>query len=150
MTKKYKERTKQAKPNGPSKEVLQTKLDQSVRREVLLKSQVEELRKDILQIEKSYQQREETYIIESKGHLDQIEKYQNMIADNKLKSIQRIDTDFHDMSKKLKKEIENLRKQITLKDDIINNLKDIENSDKRKERKDIRKILNRFKEVIES
>ena len=121
-----------------------------MKREAILKSQVEDLRSEILQLENSYQKREETYIIESKNHCEQIEKYQRMITDNKIKAIQKIDVDHFSMSKKLKKEIENLRKQIKLKDEIINELKNIENSEKRKDRKDIRKILNKFKEVIDS
>lgn len=127
---------------------MQTKLDQAIKREIIHKSQIDELRKELLQIEKSYERREQTYILESKNYLDQIQKYQQMIADTKIKAIQKLDSEHYDMSKKLKKEIEGLRKQIKVKDDIINQLKDIENSDKRKERKDIRKILNKFKEVI--
>lgn len=150
ITKKYKDRVKQDPLDGPNKDILQTKLDQSLKRENLLKSQIDDLRKEQLQLEKSYASREETYILESKNYLEQIQKYQKMIADNKVKAIQKMDSEHYDMSKKLKKEIEGLRTQIKLKDEIINKLKDIENSDKRKERKDIRNILDRFKEVIEA
>ena len=80
--------------------------------------------------------------------MDQIQKYQRMITDNKVKAIQKLDSEHYDASKKLKKEIETLRSQIQVKDSIIEKLKDIDNSDKRKERKDIQRLLLRFKEVM--
>jgi Spy/CpxP family protein refolding chaperone len=98
----------------------------------------------------SYSHREDTYITESKGYLDQIEKYQKIIADSKVNAVKKLDSEYFNMSKKLKNEIHNLKEQIKLKDEIIGQLKDIENSDKRKERKDLRQTLDRFKEVIKS
>jgi hypothetical protein len=124
-------------------------LEQAEKRENFLVQEVEELRRDLVQVEKSYQRREETYVLESKGYLDQIQKYQKLIADNKIKAIQKLDTEYFDMSKKLKKEIENLRKQIEIRDDTISKMKDIETSTKTKERKDIKKILNKFREITD-
>ena len=150
LNKRFKDKLKHETPDAVNKEVLQTKLDHSLKREKLLKSQIEELSKEVLQIQKSYESREKTYIAESKSYLDQIQKYQKMITDNKVKAIQKLDSEHYDVSKKLKKEIETLRNQIQVKDSIIDKLKDIENSDKRKERKDIQKLLIKFKEVIAS
>jgi len=141
---------KKETPEGPNVEVLKNKLDQSIKREEIMHCEVEELRRELLQVENSYEHREQTYILESKNYMDQIQKYQKMITNNKIKAIQKLDSEHFDMSKRLKKEIEGLRKQIQVKDGVITKLKDIENSDKRKDRKDIRKILNRFKEVIEA
>ena len=141
---------KKETPEGPNVEVLKNKLDQSIKRKEIMHCEVEELRRELLQVENSYEHREQTYILESKNYMDQIQKYQKMITNNKIKAIQKLDSEHFDMSKRLKKEIEGLRKQIQVKDGVITKLKDIENSDKRKDRKDIRKILNRFKEVIEA
>lgn len=137
---------KQAKSPGPNKEILQSKLDQYQKREDLLKSEIDDLRKDLIDLQTSYQKREDTYILESKTYLAQIESA-NEKSFEMLKPIQRIDNNYY-TSDKLKKEITNLRKQIEIKDQIINDLKDIENMDKRKQRKDIQHIMTKFRETI--
>lgn len=73
-----------------------------------------------------------------------------MIADTKIKAINKLDVEYYDLSADLKKEIVTLRSQIAAKNETIKQLKDIENSDKRKERNDIKKIIDKYRQVIDS
>ena len=58
-------------------------------------------------------------LIESKEYLDQIQKYQHMIADNKIKAIQKLDVEYYDLSNDLKKEISILKNHLDLKTETI-------------------------------